>query len=117
MCSVPCSPPPSSCWCCPWFKGVTEDGPLGVPPHELAASALFIGGIGSFFFSLSLYLPQGTARSAWETGLITLPDAIGSPITSGLGVQLAPPGRSGGAAGGVLTTINQIGNSTGIRSS
>ncbi len=107
-------------------------------------------------------------------GLITLPYAIGSLITSGLGGQLAPkagrlvlvagsltvalsqgvmwwfvrgsgdpgywsfaralfigglglaapslgnvilagvPGTSAGAAGGVLTTINQIGNSTGV---
>lgn len=142
----------------------------------LAASALFFGAIGSFFFLLSLYLQLGTGRSAWQTGLVTLPYAIGSLVTSGVGVQLAPkagravlvagsltlalsqaimwwmvrdgadpgywslavplfvgglglglaapslvnvilagvPGRNAGAAGGVLTTINQIGNSTGV---
>jgi EmrB/QacA subfamily drug resistance transporter len=142
----------------------------------LLSSLLFFGGIGSFFFLLCLYLQAGTGRSAWEAGLVTLPYAIGSLVTSGLGIQLAAragrwiliagslliavshavmylvirdgadpgywalalplfigglglglaapplvsvilagvPGRDAGAAGGVLSTINQLGNSTGV---
>ncbi|WP_327734281.1 MFS transporter [Streptomyces nojiriensis] len=142
----------------------------------LSASVLFFGGIGSFFLTLSVYLQLGTGRTAWETGLVILPYALGSIITSGLGVALAAkagrallitgsltiaasqlvllavirdgsdpgfwllalglfigglglglaapvlvsvvlagiPGRSAGAAGGVLSTVNQIGGSIGI---
>lgn len=54
----------------------------------LASSLLFFGAIGSFFFLLSLYLQLGTGRSALSTGLIILPYAIGSVITSGIGIQL-----------------------------
>ncbi|CAM5512832.1 MFS transporter OS=Streptomyces rimosus subsp. rimosus (strain ATCC / DSM 40260 / JCM 4667 / NRRL 2234) OX=1265868 GN=SRIM_000960 PE=4 SV=1 [Streptomyces rimosus subsp. rimosus] len=54
----------------------------------LAASTLF-GAIGSFFLLLSLYLQFGTGRSALETGLLILPYAVGSTLTSGIGVQLA----------------------------
>ncbi|MGA5559264.1 MFS transporter [Streptomyces lavendulocolor] len=142
----------------------------------LSASVLFFGGIGSFFLTLSVYLQLGTGRTAWETGLVILPYALGSIITSGLGVALAAkagrvllitgsltiaasqlvlltvigggsdpgywllalglfigglglglaapilvnvvlagiPGRHAGAAGGVLSTVNQIGGSIGI---
>ncbi|MFE5558862.1 MFS transporter [Streptomyces sp. NPDC056544] len=142
----------------------------------LSASVLFFGGIGSFFLTLSVYLQLGTGRTAWETGLVILPYALGSIITSGLGVALAAkagrallvtgsltiaasqlvllavikddsdpgfwllalslfigglglglaapllvnvvlagvPGRNAGAAGGVLSTVNQIGGSIGI---
>ncbi|WP_199819773.1 MFS transporter [Streptomyces sp. NRRL S-118] len=142
----------------------------------LSASVLFFGGIGSFFLTLSVYLQLGTDRTAWETGLVILPYALGSIITSGLGVALAAkagrtllitgsltiaasqlvllavisngsdpgfwplalglfigglglglaapilvnvvlagiPGRNAGAAGGVLSTVNQIGGSIGI---
>ncbi|MFI7613947.1 MFS transporter [Nonomuraea terrae] len=142
----------------------------------LSASALFFGGIGSFFLTLSIYLHHGTGRTAWETGLVILPYALGSIITSGLGVALAAkagrallitgsltiaasqlvlwaiigdgddpgywhlalalllgglglglaapilvnvvlagiPGRDAGAAGGVLSTVNQIGGAIGI---
>ncbi|MFF8396835.1 MFS transporter [Streptomyces sp. NPDC016172] len=142
----------------------------------LGASVLFFGGIGSFFLTLSVYLQLGTGRTAWETGLVILPYALGSIITSGLGVALAAkagrvllvtgsltiaasqlvllavirdgsdpgfwllalglfigglglglaapilvnvvlagvPGRNAGAAGGVLSTVNQIGGSIGI---
>jgi EmrB/QacA subfamily drug resistance transporter len=142
----------------------------------LSASVLFFGGIGSFFLTLSVYLQLGTGRTAWETGLVILPYALGSIITSGVGVALAikagrallitgsltiaasqlvllavirdgsdpgfwllalglfigglglglaapilvnvalagVPGRSAGAAGGVLSTVNQIGGSIGI---
>ncbi|MEV0051549.1 MFS transporter [Saccharopolyspora shandongensis] len=142
----------------------------------LSASVLFFGGIGSFFLSLSVYLQNGTGRTAWETGLVILPYALGSIITSGLGVAFAAkagrlllilgsvtiaasqlvlwaivkdgsdpgywllalalfigglglglaapilvsvvlagvPGRNAGAAGGVLSTVNQIGGAIGI---
>ncbi|MBB5778792.1 MFS transporter [Nonomuraea jabiensis] len=142
----------------------------------LSASALFFGGIGSYFLTLSIYLQNGTGRTAWETGLVILPYALGSIITSGLGVALAAkagrtlliagsltiaasqlvlwaivkdgddpgywllalalfigglglglaapilvnvvlsgvPGRNAGAAGGVLSTVNQIGGAAGI---
>ncbi|GAA3573919.1 MFS transporter [Microlunatus spumicola] len=55
----------------------------------LAASATFFGGIASFFLLLSVYLQEGTGRSALTTGLVTLPYALGSLVTSGLGVALA----------------------------
>lgn len=142
----------------------------------LASSLLFFGAIGSFFLTLSIYLQAGTGRSAWQTGLVMLPYAIGSIITSGAGVALAAkagrvllvsgalvlavaqtwmwlivrdggdpgywalaaplfvgglglgltapvlvsvvlagvPGRDAGAAGGVLSTINQLGGAIGV---
>ncbi|YCK38622.1 MFS transporter [Actinomadura sp. ATCC 39365] len=142
----------------------------------LSASMLFFGGIGPSFLTLSLYLQNGTGRTAWQTGLVILPYALGSIITSGLGVALATkagrtllitgsltiaasqlalwyivkdgnepgywplalallagglglglaapilvnvvlagvPGRNAGAAGGVLSTVNQIGGAAGI---
>lgn len=142
----------------------------------LCASVLFFGGLGAFFLTLSVYLQVGTGRSAWETGLVILPYALGSIITSGLGVALAAkagrallisgaltvaasqlvlwlavrdgadpgywmlalglfvgglglglaapilvnvvlarvPGRNAGAAGGALSTVNQIGGAVGI---
>ncbi|WP_242903611.1 MFS transporter [Actinomadura terrae] len=142
----------------------------------LGASVLFFGGLGSFFLTLSVYLQNGTHRTAWETGLVILPYALGSITTSGLGVALAAkagrallisgsvtiaasqfvlwtvvrdgddpgywplalalligglglglaapilvnvvlagvPGRDAGAAGGVLSTVNQIGGAIGI---
>ncbi|MFG1682417.1 MFS transporter [Nonomuraea sp. NPDC049269] len=142
----------------------------------LSASVLFFGGIGSYFLTFSVYLQNGTGRTAWETGLVILPYALGSIITSGLGVALAAkagrtllitgsltiaasqvvlwyivkdgndpgywllalalfigglglglaapilvnvvlagvPGRNAGAAGGVLSTVNQIGGAVGI---
>ncbi|MFF5171291.1 MFS transporter [Micromonospora sp. NPDC000089] len=55
----------------------------------LAASVLFFGGLAPFFLVLSIYLQAGTGRSAWDTGLVLLPYAIGSMITSGAGVALA----------------------------
>ena len=54
----------------------------------LVASLLFFGGIGGFFLTLSIYLQQGTGRTAWDTGLIMLPYALGSIITSGIGIAL-----------------------------
>lgn len=142
----------------------------------LLASLAFFGGIASFFLLLSVYLQDGTGRSALTTGLITLPYALGSLITSpvavrlsahygrrlliigslaiaashaflwlvitriaeptwwqlggplllgGLGLGLAAPplvnvilaavpARSAGSAGGVLSTVNQLGGSIGV---
>lgn len=143
----------------------------------LAASVLFFGGLASFFLVVSIYLQAGTGRSAWDTGLVILPYAIGSMLTSGAGVALAAragrallvtgsltlaasqallwwlvrdgsttpgywplagamflgglglglgapilvnvvlagvPGRRAGAAGGVMSTINQIGGAVGV---
>lgn len=143
----------------------------------LAASVLFFGGLASFFLVVSIYLQAGTGRSAWDTGLVILPYAIGSMLTSGAGVALAAragrallvtgsltlaasqallwwlvrdgsttpgywplagamflgglglglgapilvnvvlagvPGRRAAAAGGVLSTVNQIGGAVGV---
>lgn len=142
----------------------------------LLASLVFFGGIASFFLLLSIYLQEGTGRTALATGLITVPYALGSMITSGAGVQLAArhgrrllitgslliaashaalwivvtgfdtptwwqlgvplllgglglglaapplvnvilagvPARAAGSAGGVLSTVNQIGGSIGV---
>lgn len=139
----------------------------------LSASLLFFGALGSFFLLLSLYLQLGTGRTALETGLVILPYAIGSIITSGIGVRFARrallvsgalvlaasqivlllvvgggaeptywalaaplfagglglgltapslvnvvlagvPARDAGAAGGVLTTVGQVGNAFGV---
>ncbi|MGI5170941.1 MFS transporter [Spirillospora sp. CA-253888] len=139
----------------------------------LSASLLFFGALGSYFLLLSLYLQLGTGRTALETGLVILPYAIGSIISSGIGVRFAHravlvagalvlaasqlvlllvvrdgadpsywalaaplfvgglglgltapslinvvlagvPARDAGAAGGVLTTITQIGNALGV---
>lgn len=142
----------------------------------LSASLLFFGAIASFFLLLSLYLQLGTGRSALDTGLVILPYAVGSIITSGIGVQLADragrallvsgslvlaasqvlllmivrggadpsywafavplfigglglgltapslvnvilagvPAKDAGAAGGVLTTVGQVGNAVGV---
>ncbi|MEV4282128.1 MFS transporter [Actinoplanes xinjiangensis] len=151
---------------------------LAVRPFAagLAASVLFFGALASFFLVLSIYLQSGTGRSAWETGLVILPYAIGSMLTSGAGVALAAkagrillvtgsltlaasqallwllvrddgtpgywplagalflggtglglaapilvnvvlagvPGRHAGAAGGMLSTVTQIGGAAGI---
>lgn len=142
----------------------------------LAASLAFFGGIASFFLLLSIYLQDATGRTALTTGLVTLPYALGSIVTSGAGVKLAArhgrrllitgslviaashaamwlvvtgvdqpawwqlggplllgglglglatpplvnvvlaavPGRQAGSAGGVLSTVNQIGGSVGV---
>ncbi|HUR04084.1 MAG TPA: MFS transporter [Nonomuraea sp.] len=142
----------------------------------LLASVFFFGAIAALFLTLSIYLQAGTGRTAWQTGLVVLPYAIGSIITSGVGVALAAkagrallisgslamaasqallwflvrdgqnpgywmlalalfvgglglglaapilvnvvlagvPGQDAGAAGGVLSTVNQIGGAAGI---
>lgn len=70
---------------------VLDPALLSIRPFTagLAAGVLFFGGLGPFFLVFSLYLQQGTGRSPWQTGLVILPYAIGSLITSGLGVALA----------------------------
>ncbi len=140
----------------------------------LAVATLFFGAIGSFFLMLSLYLQWGTGRSAWQTGLVVLPYAVGSILTSGVGVRYAAragramlvsgalvlavaqahlllivregaapsylelaaplfvgglgltapslvnvvlagvPAKDAGTAGGVLTTVDQLGNALGV---
>lgn len=142
----------------------------------LSVALLFFGALGSFFLLFSLYLQYGTGRTALQTGLVILPYAIGSIITSGIGVQFASragrallvsgalvlaasqllllvivrsdsepsywalvaplfigglglgltapslinvvlagvPARDAGAAGGVLSTVTQIGNAFGV---
>lgn len=142
----------------------------------LVAALLFFSGIGSLFLMLSVYLQDAGGRTALDTGLVILPYALGSMVTSGVGVALAAragrallvsgslvvaasyvilwavvhdgadpgywplagglfvgglglglvvpilvnvvlagvPGRSAGAAGGVLSTVIQIGGAVGI---
>ncbi|GAA1537352.1 MFS transporter [Actinomadura kijaniata] len=75
----------------------------------LSASLLFFGALGSFFLLLSLYLQLGTARTALETGLVILPYAIGSIITSGIGVQLAHrAGRALLVSGALVLAASQL---------
>ncbi|SCL66373.1 drug resistance transporter, EmrB/QacA subfamily [Micromonospora citrea] len=157
---------------------VLDPALLAIRPFTagLAASVLFFGALASFFLVLSIYLQAGTGRSAWDTGLVILPYAIGSILTSGAGVALATkagralivtgsltlaasqallwllvrddaspgywplaaamflgglglglgapilinvvltgvPGRHAGAAGGVLSTVNQVGGAIGV---
>ncbi|WP_327085528.1 MFS transporter [Nonomuraea sp. NBC_01738] len=74
----------------------------------LAASTLFFGAVGSFFFLLSLYLQLGLGMSAWETGLAIVPYAAGAIVTSGIGVQFA--GRAGRAlliSGALVLAVSQ----------
>ncbi len=70
---------------------VVDPALLSIRPFRagLVAAALFFGGLASFFLVLSVYLQLGTGRSAWETGLVILPYALGSMVTSGIGVALA----------------------------
>lgn len=75
----------------------------------LSVSLVFFGAIGAFFLTLSLYLQLGAGRSAWETGLVILPYAIGSIITSGLGVAFASRmGRSMLLAGALALAVSQL---------
>lgn len=61
----------------------------------LLASVLFFSGIGSLFLMLSVYLQDGAGRTPLETGVAILPYAIGSMITSGIGVAfVARAGRA-----------------------
>ncbi|MEO7587051.1 MAG: MFS transporter [Arachnia sp.] len=69
----------------------------------LLASLFFFGAIGDFFLTLSIYLQSGTGRTATGTGLVILPYAIGSMLTSGLGVALAARAGRTLLVGGSLT--------------
>lgn len=74
----------------------------------LAVSTVFFGAIGAFFLTLSIYLQAGTGRSAWQTGVVMLPYALGSILTSGLGVALAArAGRALLIAGSLTLALSQ----------
>lgn len=74
----------------------------------LVAASLFFGGLASFFLMLSIYLQAGTGRSAWETGLVILPYAVGSMVTSGAGVPLASKaGRTLIISGSLILAVSQ----------
>ena len=74
----------------------------------LAASLCLFGAIGAFFLTLSIYLQAGTGRTAWQTGLVFLPYALGSLLTSGLGVALAArAGRALLVTGSLLLATSQ----------
>lgn len=75
----------------------------------LIASVLFFSGIGSLFLMLSVYLQDGAGRTALETGLTILPYAIGSLITSGIGVAFAArAGRVLLVAGSLVVALSYI---------
>ncbi|RJL33159.1 MFS transporter [Bailinhaonella thermotolerans] len=138
----------------------------------LSVCLLFFGALGAFFLLLSVYLQLGTGRDALDTGLLILPYAVGSILTSSAGARFASrallvsgslilaasqvvlllliregtpgfwalavplffggaglgltapslinvvlagvPGRHAGTAGGVLTTVTQLGNALGV---
>ncbi|MER5834759.1 MFS transporter [Streptomyces sp. NPDC002130] len=89
---------------------VLDPALLSVRPFTtgLVASVLFFGGLASFFLTLSIYLQAGTGRSAWDTGLVILPYAIGSMITSGAGAALgAPAGRALAVTGALTLAASQ----------
>ncbi|MFI7644344.1 MFS transporter [Nonomuraea sp. NPDC049400] len=75
----------------------------------LSVSVLFFGALGSFFLLLSLYLQLGAGRTTLETGLLILPYAVGSIITSGIGVQFAHrAGRALLVCGALLLAACQV---------
>lgn len=74
----------------------------------LLIGLLFFGAIGAFFLLLSLYLQLGTGRSAFNTGLVMLPYAIGSLLISGVGVQFATrAGRALLITGALVLAVSQ----------
>lgn len=76
----------------------------------LGTAFLFFGGIGAFFLILVIYLQSSTGRSALASGLLLVPFALGSAVTSVLAVRLAPfAGRGRLAAGaGLLAASNLL---------
>lgn len=68
----------------------------------LIAAVLFFSGIGSLFLMLSVYLQVGAGRTPLQTGVALLPYALGSLITSGIGVALAA------RAGRVLLVLGSL---------
>ena len=90
---------------------VLDPAPLTIRPFTagLAAATLFFGGLASFFLVLSIYLQAGTGRSAWDTGLVILPYAVGSILTSGAGVALAATaGRALVVTGALTLAVAQV---------
>ncbi|NRQ40664.1 MFS transporter, partial [Nonomuraea sp. NN258] len=76
----------------------------------LAVCLLFFGALGSFFLLLSLYLQLGTGRGVLDTGLVILPYAIGSILTSGVGAGLAHrAGRALLVSGALVLAGSQAG--------
>lgn len=74
----------------------------------LIASTLFFGALGALFLTFSIYLQAGIARSAWQTGLVILPYALGSLVTSGVGVALAVrAGRALLVTGSITLALSQ----------
>ncbi|MBC7631053.1 MFS transporter [Aeromicrobium sp.] len=75
----------------------------------LLASVFFFGAIGALFLTLSIYLQIGTGRTAWQTGLVILPYAIGSILTSGVGIALAArAGRALLVSGSLILATSQV---------
>jgi EmrB/QacA subfamily drug resistance transporter len=75
----------------------------------IAASMLFFGSIGAFFFLFAIYLQFGTGRMALETGLVILPYAIGALVTSGIGIQFAARiGRTLLIGGSLVLAASQL---------
>jgi EmrB/QacA subfamily drug resistance transporter len=82
----------------------------------LVVSILFFSGIGSLFLTLSVYLQDGGGRTPLETGLAILPYAIGSIITSGIGVALAArAGRMLLVIGTLVVAISHVALWTVVR--
>jgi len=70
---------------------------------------LFFGSLGPFFLFLVLYLQAGLGFSALMAGLVMVPYAVGSILTSGVGVQFAARlGRTLLIAGAVLLAASQM---------
>lgn len=89
---------------------VLDPSLLSIRPFSagLAAAVFFFGGLASLFLVLSIYLQLGTGRTAWETGLVILPYALGSIITSGAGVALAAKaGRALLITGSLTLAVSQ----------
>lgn len=90
---------------------VLDPALLAIRPFTagLVAATLFFGGLASFFLVLSIYLQAGTGRSAWDTGLVILPYAVGSILTSGAGVALAAKaGRALVSTGALTLAASQV---------
>ncbi|WP_283135082.1 MFS transporter [Rhizohabitans arisaemae] len=75
----------------------------------LSVCLLFFGALGSFFLLLSLYLQLGTGRTTLETGLVILPYALGSIVTSPIGAQFAHrAGRALLVSGSLILAVSQL---------
>jgi EmrB/QacA subfamily drug resistance transporter len=81
---------------------LARDGRPILDPALLRVKAFAGGLVTSVLFFGALYLQLGTGRTALETGMIILPYAIGSTITSGVGIALIERGGRALLAGGSL---------------